>query len=132
MRSLRVIITAVVVLSAVACGSDYSSPPTSPSPSPSPAPNPAPGPSASITIPVGAERLGNRAFTPPDLNIEAGTTVTWMNTDRESHTSTSDAAGWNSGTVGAGQQFSFTFQNAGRFTYHCSLHPSMVGTVVVR
>ena len=131
MRSVRLVISALVVVSAVACGSDYSSPPTSPSPSPAPAPA-APGPSASVTIPVGAERLGNRAFAPPDLSIGAGTTVTWVNTDRESHTSTSDAAGWNSGTVEPGRQFSFTFQNAGTFTYHCSLHPSMVGTVVVR
>jgi plastocyanin len=61
-----------------------------------------------------------------------GTTVTWRNTDSTSHTSTSDAAGWNSGNIVPGGQFSFSFQTAGRFPYHCSIHPGMAGTVVVR
>jgi len=80
---------------------------------------------------VGAEFLGNRAFAPPELNVQVGATVTWTNTDRDSHTTTSDAPGWNSGTIAPGRQFSFTFQNAGTFPYHCSFHPGMIGTVVV-
>jgi plastocyanin len=81
---------------------------------------------------MGAEFLGNRAFTPADLSIAAGTTVTWVNSDATSHTSTSNAAGWDSGIVAPGRQFSFLFQNAGTFPYHCAIHPGMVGTVVVR
>jgi len=81
---------------------------------------------------VGAAALANRAFVPDDLNIAVGTTVTWMNTDSTAHTSTSDASGWNSGVVAPGAQFSFAFQTAGTFPYHCSIHPGMVGTVVVR
>jgi plastocyanin len=131
MWSLRLSVVSALLLFAAACTSSYSSPATSPSPTPSPTPSPA-GPSSSISIPVGAEFLGDRAFTPPELNVEAGTTVTWMNTDRDSHTSTSDTPGWNSGTISPGQQFSFTFQAAGTFPYHCSFHPGMVGRVVVR
>ena len=81
---------------------------------------------------MGAEVLGNRAFTPDDLEIAAGTTVTWTNTDSVSHTSTSNASGWDSGIIGPGRQFSFTYQTAGTFPYHCAIHPGMVGTVVVR
>jgi plastocyanin len=81
---------------------------------------------------VGAEALGNRAYAPDTLNVAVGTTVTWMNTDSVSHTSTSNATGWNSGIVGPGGQFSFAFQAAGSFQYHCAIHPGMVGTVVVR
>jgi plastocyanin len=81
---------------------------------------------------VGAEFLGNRAYAPPELNIAVGTTVTWTNTDSTSHTTTSDAFGWNSGIVPGGRQFSFAFQTAGTFPYHCDIHPGMVGTVVVR
>jgi plastocyanin len=85
-----------------------------------------------VTIPRGAESLGNRAYSPDDVNIAVGETVTWTNTYAEAHTSTSNAGAWNSGTVAPGGRFSFTFQNAGTFPYHCTIHPGMVGTVVVR
>jgi plastocyanin len=60
-----------------------------------------------------------------------GTTVTWTNTDSVEHTSTSDGAGWNSGVVPPRGQFSTTFSNAGTFSYHCAIHPGMVGTITV-
>jgi plastocyanin len=129
MSSARLFFVVALMTSAAACGSgSYSAP----SPAPTPTPAPTGGQSSTITIPVGAEFLGNKAFTPPDLNVSVGTTVTWTNTDRDSHTSTSDTPGWNSGTISPGRQFSFTFQSAGTFPYHCSFHPGMVGTVVVR
>ena len=114
-------------------------PAPAPEPAPAPAPEPAPpapapepGGTATVSIPVGAESLGNRAYVPAELNVAVGTTVTWTNTDSTSHTSTSDAPGWDSGIVGRNGQFSATFQTAGTFPYHCAIHPSMVGTVVVR
>ena len=131
MLSLRLTVVSAVLMSAIACGGDYSPPPAGPSPAPAPSPTPA-GPSSSVTIPVGAEALGNRAYAPDPLNVAVGTTVTWTNTDSVSHTSTSSATGWNSGIVGPGGQFSFAFQTAGSFPYHCAIHPGMVGTVVVR
>jgi hypothetical protein len=126
MLLLRLAIAPALLLSAIACGGGYSPPPLSPSPTPTPGET-----SSSIVIPVGAEFLGNGAFTPPDLSVQAGTTVTWMNSDRDSHTTTSDAPGWNSGTLSAGRQFSFTFQTPGAYPYHCSFHPGMVGRIVV-
>jgi len=131
MSSLRLTVVAVLLMSAIACGGDDPSPVTGPSPSPAPSPIPASA-SSSVTIPVGAEGLGNRAFAPDELNVAVGTTVTWMNTDVVSHTSTSDAPGWDSGIVGPGGRFSFSFQTAGSFPYHCAIHPGMVGRVVVR
>jgi len=130
MLSLRLAAVSVTLMSAIACGG-YSSPSTSPSPTPAPAPAPG-GASSSVAIPANASALGNRAYSPDDLNVAVGTTVTWMNTDSISHTSTSDVNGWNSGIVAPGGQFSFAFQTAGSFPYHCSIHPGMVGTVVVR
>ena len=130
MLLLRLAIASALLLTAAGCGDGYSSPPQSPSPTPSPAPTPS-GASSSVVIPAGAASLGSRAYTPPDLNVRAGTTVTWMNTDRDPHTATSDAPAWNSGTIAAGRQFSFTFQTPGTFPYHCSFHPGMVGKVVV-
>ena len=138
MFSLRLGVITASVMFVIACGDGSSSPPTSaPLPTPTapsvPSPTPAPGAqTASVTIPERAEFLGNRAFVPAELSVAVGTAVTWTNTDSTSHTSTSDAPGWNSGIVGAGRTFSFTFQTPGTFSYHCDVHPSMVGTVVVR
>lgn len=129
MLSLRLVVVSGVLMSAIACGGDYSSPPASPSPTPAPAPG---TPSSSVTIPMGASTLGNKAFAPDDVNVAAGATVTWMNTDAVSHTSTSDASGWDSGVVAPGGQFAVAFQTPGTFRYHCAIHPGMIGTVVVR
>jgi plastocyanin len=135
MSSLRVVALSAVLMFAIACGGGGSSSPTTPSPTPPPAPAPAPPPAGSsseVSIPRGAESLGNRAYVPDDLAVAVGTTVTWTNTDSVSHTSTSDVAGWNSGIVAPNGQFSFTFQAAGTFPYHCAIHPGMVGRVVAR
>ena len=131
MLSLRLTAISAILVFATACGGGSSSSPVPPSPTPSPAPKPG-VPSSSVAIPVGAESLGNRAYMPDELNVAVGTTVTWMNTDSISHTSTSNATGWNSGIVAPGGRFSFAFQTAGTFPYHCTIHPGMVGTVVVR
>ena len=131
MFALRLAVVSAILMFAIACGGGYSSPSPAPSPMPSPTPTPG-GPSSSVAIPVGAASLGKGAYMPDDLNVAVGTTVTWMNADSISHTSTSDATGWNSGILAPGGQFSLAFQTAGTFPYHCTIHPGMVGTVVVR
>jgi|SRR5580765_317485 plastocyanin len=134
MLSLRLAAVSGVLIVAAACGGNYSSStPASPTAAPSAATPPASGgPSSSVSIPVGAAALGTAAFAPDALTVDAGTTVTWTNTDSVAHTSTSDASGWDSGIVAPGGQFSRSFQTAGTFRYHCAIHPGMVGTVVVR
>lgn len=130
MRSLRLVFASAFLMSALACGD--ASPPAAPSPVP-PAPSPPPAePSSTVTIPVNASVLGDRAYAPGTLTVAAGTRVIWMNADSVAHTSTSNAAGWNSGTIAPGGQFAFTFQAAGSFPYHCAIHPGMIGTVVVQ
>jgi plastocyanin len=129
MRATYFAAAAAALVLTAACGSNYSSAPTSPSPAPSPAPG---GPSSAITIPSGASTLANRAFSPDQLDVEVGDTVTWTNTDSVAHTSTSDRSGWDSGIVAPGGRFSFAFQTPGTYQYHCAIHPGMVGTVVVR
>src|SRR5262249_34093849 len=126
MLSFRLALISATLVVAIACGGSSSPSPASPSPTPTPSPAPAPAPgraSASVAIPVGAESLGAKAFNPAELDIAVGTTVTWTNTDSTSHTTTSDGAGWNSGIVAPGRQFSFAFKDAGTFAYHCDIHP---------
>ena len=125
-----VVLTSILI---AACGGSSYSPSTAPSPTPSPTPSPSPsGASSSVSIPVGASSLANKAFSPDELNVAVGTHVTWTNADSVAHTSTSDVSGWNSGTIPPGGQFSVDFQSAGTFSYHCTIHPGMVGTVNVR
>ena len=132
MRSLRLAFVTAVATLAIACGG-YSAPTPAPSPTPTPSPTPSPGGvAAAVTIPKGAEFLANKAFSPDTVEVAVGSTVTWTNTDTTSHTSTSNAAGWNSGIVAPGGKFSFAFQTAGTFAYHCAIHPGMVGSVTVR
>ena len=127
---LRISLVSTCLLFAIGCGgSGYA---TAPSPDPAPpAPSGQPSASSFVSIPAGAAALGTAAFSPDDADVAVGSTVTWTNTDSVAHTSTSDASGWNSGTLNPGARFSFTFQTAGRFQYHCAIHPGMVGSVIV-
>ena len=130
MTSVRIVLACLLLTMAAACGgySSPSSPTTTPTP-PAPATG---GQSMSVSIPSGAAVLTTTAFNPDVTDVGVGTTVTWTNNDSVAHTSTANAGGSNSGTVGPGGRFSFTFQSAGSFPYHCAIHPGMVGTVVVR
>ncbi len=73
-------------------------------------------------------------FNPATLTVKVGQTITWTNTASIAHTTTSDsgsAVQWDSGTLAPNATFQFTFTKAGTYTYHCSIHPSMHGTIVV-
>jgi plastocyanin len=75
--------------------------------------------------------ISNFAFTPHGSRIIAGDTITWTNNDNIPHSSTSDNGVWDSGILSHGQTFSFVFDNAGTFPYHCAVHLSMKDTVFV-
>lgn len=108
-----------------ACGS------SSPS-SPSNGPAPAPAGSTTVNIPSGASTLTTTAFNPNPVTVTVGSTISWLNDDNTTHTSTADGSSWSSGNIAPGARFNFTFASAGRFTYHCQIHPNMVGTIVVQ
>ena len=77
-------------------------------------------------------RIASFAFDQPTLTIGAGQTVTWANTDSVPHTITSDDGKWDSGTIQPGATFRRTFDQPGTYAYHCSMHPYMKATVVVK
>jgi plastocyanin len=72
------------------------------------------------------------AFTPRELTVPAGTTVTWTNHDEEPHTITSAAGAFGSAGLAHDEDFSRTFTDPGRYDYFCALHPHMKATVIVR
>lgn len=71
------------------------------------------------------------SFDAETVEIPVGTTVTWTNDGGVIHTTTAADGLWDSGILSSGDAFSHTFDEAGSFDYICSLHPSMVGTIVV-
>lgn len=78
--------------------------------------------------------IQNFAFSPNSITVVIGVnnSVTWTNMDSTAHTVTADGGAFNSGSLSTGQTFSFTFTTAGSYTYHCSIHPYMTGTVIVK
>jgi plastocyanin len=87
-----------------------------------------PANSTVVKIVVNAE---SNSFSPNPVEVEVDETVTWINDDSGRHTVTSKDGVFDSGIMGKGQSFSFTFDKAGQYPYFCSPHPGMVGTVVV-
>jgi plastocyanin len=71
------------------------------------------------------------SFSPRTVTVNVGDTVTWTNSDAQTHTATSGSA-WDTGNIANGQSKSITFRNAGTFDYICAIHPQMTGTVVVQ
>jgi plastocyanin len=76
--------------------------------------------------------IENFSFNPSTITVDAGTAITWTNKDAISHTVTSDTGLFNSGNIDSGGTFSYVFQNAGSFPYHCSIHPYMTAVVNVK
>jgi plastocyanin len=81
---------------------------------------------AAVTI-----SIDNFSFTPKEITVEKGTTVTWINHDDVPHTVVSGGV-FRSKALDTDESFSFTFSNAGTFSYFCSVHPVMIGRVVVQ
>jgi len=75
--------------------------------------------------------IRNFAFSPPDITVPVGATVTWTNNDIEQHTVTADDKSFDSDTVNNGKGYTFTFSKAGTFKYTCLIHPDMIGQVIV-
>lgn len=127
-----VLVVSLVVLSVVlaACGSSAATQAPTTAPTTAPADSPAAAPAGGGG--GNAVTIQNFAFGPATLDVAVGTTVTWTNQDSTSHTATADDGSFDSKPIAAGATFSQTFSTAGTFTYHCSIHSSMTGTITVQ
>jgi plastocyanin len=78
--------------------------------------------------------IDNFTFSPAQVVVPVGTRVTWTNRDDIPHTVTGsdDPRTMKSQPLDTGESFAFTFGKPGTYSYFCSLHPHMQGTVVVR
>ena len=72
------------------------------------------------------------SFQPQELRIKQNDVVVWTNQDSAMHTVTSDLGNeLNSNSLSTGQSYSHTFNEKGKFDYHCTPHPYMKGKIVV-
>lgn len=76
--------------------------------------------------------IDNFSFTPKEVTVAAGTTVTWVNHDDVPHTVVSPDKKFRSKALDTDDQFSFTFTDAGTYNYFCSVHPMMTGKIIVK
>ena len=76
-------------------------------------------------------RIDNFAFDPNNITIALGDTVTWTNYDSSKHTVTEDNGEFDSEDLDTEDSFSWTFDVAGNYSYHCGRHSSMTGVVNV-
>ena len=77
-------------------------------------------------------RIDNFTFTPAEITITAGTTLTWVNGDDIPHTVAATNKAFRSKPMDTDQQYAFTFAAAGTYEDFCSLHPHMKGMVIVK
>jgi plastocyanin len=118
-RSLFLIpLFAAIAVAGSACGSS-----SSPS---------APTVAADVTISIVGDRT-NQSYSPNPTTMRIGQTVAWKNNDTTVHDATLYASRFASGTINAGATSApVTMSAAGTFTYHCTIHPGMVGTITVQ
>ena len=111
------LLAAALALTCAACGSS------------SPA---APTVAADVTISMVGDR-GSQSYAPNPTTMRVGQSVAWKNNDSTAHDATQDASRFQTGVVNAGATSTpVTMTAAGTFPYHCTIHPGMVGTLVVQ
>lgn len=104
---------------------------STPTPAPAPAPAPKTTPEPTPTTAPFEVDISGFAFLPPTITVATGTTVTWTNLDAARHTVTSETILFDSGNLVRNAAFSHSFTDRGRFSYYCTIHPSMRGEIIV-
>jgi plastocyanin len=118
-RHILYVFTVIILTFAAGCGS--SSSPSSPTAT-----------NADVTIQIEGDR-GASSYAPNPTTMRVGQTVVWHNADSTTHDATQDANTFGSGTIAAGATSSpIMMSAAGTFTYHCTIHPGMIGTITVQ
>jgi plastocyanin len=77
-------------------------------------------------------RVDNFTFAPQALTVPVNSTVTWVNKDDVPHVIASNDELFKSKALDTDDKYSYTFAKAGTYSYYCSVHPKMVGKIVVQ
>ena len=76
--------------------------------------------------------IDNFKFGPATLTVTAGTTVTWRNEDDSPHRIGDQTGSFKSAALDTDDTFSHTFAGPGEYPYICTIHPYMVGKIIVK
>lgn len=71
-------------------------------------------------------------YLPGTRTVRSGDTLVWRNEDVVPHTATEERKGLSSGSIAAGEAWTFVARHKGTYRYTCAFHPSMKGTLIVR
>jgi plastocyanin len=77
-------------------------------------------------------KIDNFSFSPASITVPIGTTIRWTNADDIPHTVVSGDKTFKSKALDTDEQFTYTFTKPGTYSYFCSIHPKMTGTIVVQ
>ncbi len=125
MRIRIPILAIAAVLAAGACGGSGGTGSTSPGNGVTTTPPTPPVQTNQVSV-------GDDFFTPPNIQVPVGTTVTWTWTPTAATHNVTFVDGAVSGDKAAGATYQRTFATAGTFNYNCTIHGSMVGSVLVQ
>jgi len=125
-RLIRLCSATAILALGLGCGSSSTSPSTPPG-----ATSPQ-GPGIDFTININGDR-GSASYSPSPQIMRVGQVVNWHNLDSIEHTATLDGV-FDSGRIAAfsAHDNAVTMSKTGTFTYHCTIHPGMVGTIIVQ
>jgi plastocyanin len=89
------------------------------------------GPASGAAVHTDTVAITNLAFSPSAITVAAGATVTWTNEDGIQHDVYAPSLGLKSAVLNQNESYTHTFSKPGTYSYICSIHPFMHGTVVV-
>ena len=139
MRRLPVLaftLFALFALSACASSTGGTAAPAATAPTAAPAGSApaAGGGGCSVSAEAGAVTVNiqNFAFAPADATAAVGETITWTNADSAAHTATLDDGSCDTGNIAPDASGGLVFDTAGTYTYHCTIHPNMTGSITIQ
>jgi len=129
--SLPILAAALAIALVSAACSDDAAAPTTTSAAPTTTTGEAP---TTTAVPVASQFevvMESFAYTPAELTVPVGATVTWVNRHGARHDVVAADGTFASPLFGTDETFSFTFSAPGEYPYVCSIHPGMEGTIIV-
>lgn len=83
-------------------------------------------------FPASHVTIENYTYKPAAITVSVGTTISWKNLDDDPHTVTANDGTFNSKGLAQGDVWSHRFDKPGTYAYHCTVHPMMQATVIVK
>ena len=132
--SLRVMAALSTAIVLAACGGTTpTSQPTAGGPGATVGATTAAGPCADSTgTTTVSASVANNTWTPANVTAKVGDVITWANSDTVPHkVALDDGSCQMSANIAGGSSASLAFSAAGTYPFHCSVHPSMKGTITI-